>query len=114
MDIDTISAGEKLYAQYCASSHMADLSGDPDWKTPSDDGVRPPPPRDATGHTWHHPDQLLLEIVRDGLEGLPSGMLTFGSVLTDEKTLSVLEFIKSGWGEEERAFQWQVTWRAQQ
>ncbi|MEE8485598.1 MAG: hypothetical protein V3S38_03470 [Acidimicrobiia bacterium] len=50
-DIDKIAAGEKLYAQNRASCHMPDLSGDPDWKIPNDDGVYPPPPHDATGHT---------------------------------------------------------------
>ncbi|MEE8485597.1 MAG: hypothetical protein V3S38_03465 [Acidimicrobiia bacterium] len=41
-------------------------------------------------------------------------MPTFGGILTDEEILAVLEFIKSEWGEEERDFQWKVTWRAQQ
>lgn len=30
----------------------------------------PPPPHDSTGHTWHHPDQLLLALIRVGI-GLP-------------------------------------------
>ena len=39
---------------------MANLAGNPDWKSGvDDDGQRLPPPLNGTGHTWHHsPDQL--------------------------------------------------------
>jgi len=74
----------------------------------------PPPPHDVTGHTWHHSDDLLLEIVTKGLDGVPSGMPRFKGVLTDDDILSILEFFKSGWRDEERAFQWQVTWQGRQ
>ena len=36
-------------------------------------------------------------------------MPAFGDILTDDEIVSVLEFLKSTWGPEERAFQWQVT-----
>lgn len=114
LDFGTVAAGEILYAQFCASCHLADLSGNPDWKIPNADGTYPPPPHDVSGHTWHHSDDLLLEIVRDGIEGVASAMPTFGDVLTDEEILSIIEFFKSQWGDEERTFQWQVTWQEQQ
>jgi hypothetical protein len=41
-------------------------------------------------------------------------MPTFQGILTDDEILSILEFFKSEWGDEERAFQWQVTWQGQQ
>jgi mono/diheme cytochrome c family protein len=114
LDVYQIAAGEKLYAENCASCHRADLSGDPNWMIPDENGVYPPPPHDATGHTWHHDDGLLLGIIRDGLEGFPSGMPTFTGILTDDGILSILEFLKSNWGDEERTFQWQATWREQE
>ncbi len=114
LNIYKIATGEKLYSQYCAACHGADLSGDPNWKTRNDDGTFPPPPHDTSGHTWHHPDELLLKIVRNGIESSPSEMPMFQGVLTDAETLSILEFFKSEWGDDERAFQWQVTRRGQQ
>ena len=114
LNVYTIAAGENLYAVNCASCHRADLSGDPNWMTPDENGVYPPPPHDATGHTWHHDDGLLLEIIRDGLQGFPSGMPTFAGILTDDEILSILEFLKSEWGDEERTFQWQATWRVRE
>ncbi len=114
LNVYKIAAGEKLYTENCASCHRTDLSGDPNWMIPDENGVYPPPPHDATGHTWHHDDGLLLGIIRDGLEGFPSGMPTFGGILTDDEILSILEFLKSTWGNGERTFQWQATWRAQE
>ena len=114
LDEARVAAGETLYQLHCASCHKADLSGEPGWMIPNDDGTYKPPPHDSTGHTWHHPDQLIVEIVRDGLADPIATMPTFGEVLSDEEILDILEFLKSQWGPRERAFQWQVTWHAEQ
>ncbi len=114
LDRQRIASGEALYQQYCAECHKADLSGEPGWQIPNADGTYKPPPQDSTGHTWHHPDQLLLEIVRDGQVDPIATMPTFGSILSDAEILDVLEFIKSSWEEELRAVQWEITWQARQ
>ncbi len=114
LDDERVLSGEILYQQHCAECHGADLSGEPDWMIPNDDGTYKPPPQDSTGHTWHHPDGLLLEIVRDGSAIPIAVMPTFGDVLTDDQIGDVLQFIKSHWGDQERAFQWEITWQAEQ
>lgn len=114
LDPDRVVAGEAIYDEYCSSCHRADLSGDPEWKKRNSDGSLRPPPHDSNGHTWHHSDQLLLTLTRDGAELEESRMPAFGAILTDDEIISVLEFLKSTWGHEERAFQWHVTWTEQQ
>lgn len=109
LENDLVTQGADLYQTSCASCHGADLSGQANWKSPNPDGSYPAPPHDSSGHTWHHSDIVLLEIVRDGLDLPESRMPTFGDQLTDDEILAILEFLKSNWGEEERAFQWQVT-----
>lgn len=109
LENDLVTHGADLYQASCASCHGADLSGQANWKSPNPDGSYPAPPHDSSGHTWHHSDIVLLEIVRDGLELPESRMPTFGDQLTDDEILAILEFLKSNWGAEERAFQWQVT-----
>ena len=113
LDPDRVVRGGDLYQQYCASCHRADLSGDPGWKTPNDDGSYPPPPHDSSGHTWHHPDQVLIEIIRDGSDFPQSRMPSFGDKLTDEDIEAILEFFKTNWGQQERAYQEQVTTQGQ-
>jgi mono/diheme cytochrome c family protein len=109
LDQGQVARGGELYQQYCASCHRPDLSGDPDWKTPNEDGSFSPPPHDSTGHTWHHPDQVLIEIIRDGSDFPQSRMLSFGDRLREEDIEAILEFFKANWGPEERAYQRQVT-----
>lgn len=108
-DADPVAYGGELYQQHCASCHRPDLSGDPDWKMPNDDGSYPPPPHDSSGHTWHHPDRVLIEIIRNGSDFPQSRMLTFGDKLTENDIEAILDFFKEHWGPEERAYQEQVT-----
>jgi mono/diheme cytochrome c family protein len=114
LDPQQVAQGQGLYNQYCAACHGLNGAGQPDWKIPNDDGSFKPPPHDISGHTWHHDDDLLLEIVTQGSDFPQSQMPTFGDQLTDDEVKAILEYIKSWWGPEERAFQWQVTWQASQ
>jgi mono/diheme cytochrome c family protein len=110
LDAERITTGELLYAQYCASCHGYKLEGAPDWKTPLEDGAFPPPPQDSSGHTWHHSDTLLLDIIANGGDpSTNSRMPAFKDQLSTIEMVAILDFIKSSWGEEERQFQWWVT-----
>ena len=107
---DTVVKGEQLYLTYCAICHGAELEGQPDWKQVKADGSLPAPPQDSTGHSWHHPDGLLLDIIANGGDPALGGTMPgFGDQLTEEEALSILDFIKSSWGDEEREFQWRFT-----
>ena len=75
----------------------------PDWKIPLANGTYPAPPHDRSGHTWHHADALLVEIVTKGGVAEPSAMPAFGQQLSDEDVLAVLDFLKSKWGKDEQA-----------
>jgi len=104
-----VAQGETLYSQYCASCHGANLEGKSDWKRVQEDGSYLPPPHDGSGHTWHHPDELLLTITAAGGDLPNSKMPAFGGVLSEREMRAVLEFIKSKWGQEEREYQWWIT-----
>jgi len=103
-----LAAGERLYATHCANCHGANLEGQPEWRRRKADGKLPAPPHDDSGHTWHHDDQLLFDIVRDGLlpPRAPAGYLTdmpvYGGVLKDAEIRAVLAFIASRWSDEVR------------
>ncbi|MEQ5872208.1 cytochrome c [Sagittula sp. NFXS13] len=102
--------GAALYQQNCASCHGVDLQGQPDWRSPGPDGRLPAPPHDATGHTWHHSDDILFRITRDGTAAVVGGgyqgnMPGFGDSLSDAQIRAILDYIKSIWPERERAYQ---------
>jgi len=110
LNSEQVARGETLYAANCAECHGANLEGAPDWKKPLPDGSLPPPPHDSSGHTWHHPDALLLSIIADGGDpAYNSKMPPFKDKLTESEMIAVLDFIKSKWGKDEREFQWWVT-----
>lgn len=97
------------------------LQGQPNWRVRLANGKLPAPPHDKTGHTWHHPDAMLLDLVKNGLvpgrtapPGYQSDMPAFGGVLSDEQITAVLAYIKSTWPSDVLRMQREVTERQQQ
>jgi mono/diheme cytochrome c family protein len=102
-DAAKVALGAKVYAQQCAACHGAKLEGQPDWRKRLANGRLPAPPHDESGHTWHHPDQMLFGITKNGLvppyapKDYETDMPAFGGKLTDEEIWAVLAYIKSHW-----------------
>lgn len=114
LDERLVELGGPIYAANCASCHGTNGEGTADWRVRAEDGSLPPPPHDATGHTWDHADGLLYRAIRDGCDSYsvgttPCNMPRFGIRLTDEQIRAVIEFMRTWWGPDERAFQQEVT-----
>ncbi|MEE8225773.1 MAG: c-type cytochrome [Kiloniellales bacterium] len=98
-----VALGRQVYMEACASCHGENLEGQPDWRVRLENGRLPAPPHDATGHTWHHPDELLFGMTKigiaavAGLEGYETDMPAFEGVLPDAEIWAVLAYIKSTW-----------------
>lgn len=107
--------GAAVYAQNCASCHGVNLEGQPNWRERLPNGALPAPPHDASGHTWHHADGMLLDIITRGGQAVygsadsPSAMPAFGGNLSEADMAAILEFLKSRWGQEQREYQWWMT-----
>jgi len=98
-----IAHGQKIYAENCALCHGVNLEGQPRWDRIKPDGKLPAPPHDPSGHTWHHSDQRLFLIIKEGLATEEAtDMPIFGGVLSDHDIWAVLTFIKSTWPEDIR------------
>jgi mono/diheme cytochrome c family protein len=116
-DSARLAQGAALYAEHCASCHGADLEGEPDWRQRNAEGLLPAPPHDATGHTWHHPDDQLFAMTKYGTAALVGGdyrsaMIGFGDVLSDDEIRAILAYIKSRWPAEIRRRQAEIDARA--
>ena len=103
-DVAQVARGKIIYDNNCASCHGAKLEGQPNWRQRLPNGRLPAPPHDVSGHTWHHPDQVLIDIVKHGLvpgktapEGYQSDMPAYAATLTDGDIVAVIAYIKSSW-----------------
>lgn len=95
--------GAKLYAQYCQACHGGATGGRVD---------AIPPPHNRNGHTWHHPDCQLEEIILSGFDrGDPAvpAMPAFRGRLSEDDVRAILAYIKTWWDPEQRAAQARVT-----
>ena len=113
---EAVQKGQTVYIEHCAICHGMNLEGQPNWRSPKDDGTLPAPPHDDSGHTWHHGDQLLFDYTKGGgvaiaPEGFKSGMPGFEDILTDEQIWQVLSFIKSRWSPQNQARQERLSQR---
>ena len=101
-----IFRGMELYKSNCASCHMGNLAGNPDWKSGlDDDGQRLPPPLNGTGHTWHHAPEQLFQVIRYGYKKFDpnyKGKMLGNDDLSEDDVWSILEYIKSVWPKEIR------------
>ncbi|MCF6344824.1 MAG: cytochrome c [Devosiaceae bacterium] len=101
-----VALGKDIYQNNCASCHGVNLEGEANWKNPNENGLLPAPPHDESGHTWHHTDKLLFDIVKVGLgkaANLPdyeTNMPIYENVLNDEEIIAILSYIKSTWPKE--------------
>lgn len=108
-DAPTLALGRQVCQARCAACHGAQLQGQPNWRQRGPDGLLPAPPHDASGHTWHHGDELLFRITKFGvakvanLNDYATAMPAFEGVLSDEEIIAVLSWIKSQWPTEIRA-----------
>jgi mono/diheme cytochrome c family protein len=103
-----LASGQKVYAQHCAACHGARLEGQPNWRARLPNGRMPAPPHDDSGHTWHHPDEVLFGITKQGLvppyapPGYESDMPAFAGKLSDAEIRAVLAYIESQWSQDVR------------
>ena len=96
-----IARGKIIYESYCMSCHQVNLVGAENWKGLDEDGHRKAPPLNGTGHTWHHDDARLHNIIKYGLAKIVKNyegkMIGFGDKINDKQIDSVLSYIKSHW-----------------
>ena len=101
-----VRAGLQIYKVHCSSCHGRQLQGQALWQVQDAYAGLRAPAHDDTGHTWQHSDEELFRKVRTGHIGQwPQGTESpgnterhaFAAVLSDEKILQVIAFIKARW-----------------
>ena len=84
-----LESGEQVYLNNCASCHGVDLKG----------GIvnnMIVPSHLDDGHTWHHTDEWLLDVIANG-GVVPGQMPGFKESLSEDEREAVLQYIQSHW-----------------
>lgn len=106
-----VERGQIVYQRFCSLCHGKNLEGQPNWRKRKSDGKLPAPPHDESGHTWHHDDEMLFGITKQGLippyapPNYKTDMPAWGDILKDDDIWAVIAYIKSRWPDETRRIQ---------
>ena len=97
-----VQLGKKVYQNHCASCHGVNLEGQVGWRDSKVDDMRLAPPHDKSGHTWHHPDELLYKLTKYGFKAMIGedykvSMPVYDGIIEDQEIIAVLSYIKSTW-----------------
>lgn len=108
-----VQKGGILYQANCQSCHGGATGGSM---------MDIPPRHNQVGHTWHHPDCQLVDVVLNGsgemgdmmrrMMPAPAGtprMPSFRGTLAPEEVGAILAYIKTWWTPDQRAAQAEVT-----
>lgn len=100
-------SGQEVFDSVCFACHGLQGEGQANWHIPKENGTLPAPPLNGDGHTWHHGDGFLYQVIHDGgkfqedpnlLPNFKSAMPAFGDQLTHQEIVAVIAYIKEWWG----------------
>lgn len=94
------SQGQKLFQQNCSACHGKHGEGAKNWRTPDEQGKNPAPPLNGTGHTWHHSNKALINVIRNGTAKIGGNMPAWKDNLSDREIKLILTWIKAQWPDE--------------
>ena len=100
-DDDLIEVGRTIYEKNCLVCHGEARTGR--------GGLANAPVHGPDGHTWHHPDGQLRELILGSLDYPQKTMPSFVGKLTDSEVDAVLEYIKSNWDTPQLEWQAEVS-----
>ena len=96
-----VGRGEAIYKSSCQSCH-----GD---ATTGEGGLLFAPIHGPSGHTWHHADGQLVEIVLGRFDYPGKTMPSFEGALSETDVKAVLAYLKTGWESDQVEFQEQAS-----
>jgi len=89
--------GLGLYQETCAACHGQQGEGAMNWQKRDEKGQSKPPPLNGSGHTWHHPKRVLVDVIRNGTMRLGGNMPPWKDKLSDNQIEDILYWLQSQW-----------------
>jgi len=104
---------QQNYNKFCAHCHGWAGDGQPQVTIENAEnlGYHTVPLHDEQGHTWQHPDQILFEVVKYGVQA-PTNlypMSPYAEELSDKEIFGIIEYIKGWWTDDQQQHQMDLT-----
>jgi mono/diheme cytochrome c family protein len=98
---EQVATGSEVFALNCAACHGANAQGlVEDWRQRLDDGSFPAPPLNGSAHAWHHPQEVLLQVINNGGAAFGGKMPAFDKQLLDAQKLAAIAYFQTFWSDE--------------
>ena len=94
------SRGARLFQLNCAKCHGKEGEGAKDWRRPDENGKNPAPPLNGTGHTWHHSNKALVNVIRNGTGKIGGNMPAWKDKLSNSEITLILTWVTAQWSDE--------------
>lgn len=104
---------QQNYNKSCAHCHGWGGDGQPQVTIENAEklGYHTVPRHDSQGHTWQHPDQILFEVIKYGIQA-PTNlypMSAFDEQLSENEIFGIIEYMKQWWTDDQRQHQASLT-----
>lgn len=110
-----LQTGQAVYELRCAHCHGYSGEGQLAATVANTEqlGMHTVPPHNASGHTWKHSDQLLRQVILNGIENPLDhfAMPPFEGAVSETEIDQLIAYIRLWWTDDQRAWQSQVTER---
>ena len=108
-----LAQAQHNYNLYCAHCHGYGGEGQPAETVEQTlaSGYHTVPLHNAAGHTWQHPDQILFQTIKFGVQA-PVMLYTmegFDTQLEDDEIFAIIDYIRRWWTEDQRNWQAALT-----
>ncbi len=107
VNAEQVAQGAALYTAHCAVCHGDKAQGTENWRRTGPDGKYPPPPLNGTGHAWHHPTEVLLEVILDGSMG-DGNMPAWRGKLSESQSRAIVAWLQTLWSDEVYAVWYEI------
>lgn len=99
-DFLQMKRGGQLFQQHCANCHGKQAQGAANWRQRDAAGKSPAPPLNGTGHAWHHPGKVLVDVVKNGTQRIGGNMPAWKGKLSDAQIKDIIAWFQSKWSDE--------------
>lgn len=108
-DNPDLAQAQTAYETHCAHCHGYYLEGQLSSTVENtvEIGLHTVPPHNSEGHTWQHPDQLLIRTIQQGIQNPLNHfpMVGYESVLDEDDILGIIDYMRLYWTDEQIEYQ---------